>query len=254
MKKNPILFILYMLRTLLLFVWVIFSTLFYGFICLLFGTFVEKIAYGISILWSKHLAFFCGVKVISHGAENIDPKKNYLYVSNHESYSDIVALFLGIPYRLSFIAKKSLFLIPFWGWAIYLIGHIPIDRSNPKKAKKSIEKACKKIQKEHRSIFGFPEGTRSRSGKMAPFKLGLFGMAITTGIDVVPIALRGTREVMTPGSFIIRPHPVYLDILPPISVKGYTQRNKNELAQKTWDAIHNHIEKEKKKIKTAVPE
>jgi 1-acyl-sn-glycerol-3-phosphate acyltransferase len=249
LKKKSYLWIVYAIRTVIIVIWVILSTIVYGIFCLLIAPFFRKFGRWISILWAKHIAFFSGVNISIRGLEHLDPDKNYVFISNHLSYSDIIVLFVGLPYNLSFIAKKSLFLIPIWGWAVYLTGHIPIDRSHPKKARHSIERAYKTIREKNKSIFGFPEGSRSRTGEMGPFKLGLFSLAIQTGIDVVPAALHGTREVLKPGSFVLRPRPVVLEVTPPISVKDYTQRNKNALADKTWKIIHDLVEKKKQEEK-----
>lgn len=208
--------------------------------------FSEKIGRGITVLWAKHLAFFSRVKVVTNGLDKLDPKKNYLFIANHTSYYDIIALFVGLPYKLSFIARKNLFYIPIWGWSIWLTGHIPIDRSNPRKAKKSIEKACLAIKKHNRSIFGFPEGTRSRTGEMADFKLGLFSMALQAEIDIVPVAIHGAYNVLPKGTINLIPGTIELEIGEPISGKEYTQREKNVLAQKAWNIIHKLVEKDKK--------
>lgn len=247
MKKKPVIRFLQVLKIIYLFIWVGVSTLIYGIFCMLVSGFSEKAGRWISHLWCKHLAFFSGVKVITRGMEKLDPRKNYLFVANHISYYDIVVLFPALPYKLSFIARKNLFYIPIWGWGIGLTGHIPVDRSNPKNARKSIEQGCIAINKHKRSVVGFPEGTRSRTNEMAEFKLGLFSLALQAGIDIVPVAIHGTQEILRRGSVNVHSGTVYIDIADPISIQGYTQRDKNTIAKRVWNIIHDLVEKEKKK-------
>lgn len=247
MKKNPVIRFLEIVKVFFLIIWAVFSTTVYGIFIMLIAIFSEKAGWWITRMWCVHLAFFSGVKVVPRGLEKLDPSKNYLFIANHISYYDILVLFKALPYKLSFVAKKSLFYVPIWGWCLALTGHIPIDRSNPRKGRKSMDQAAIAIKKHKRCVVGFPEGTRSRSGKMAEFKLGLFGLAIQTGIDIVPMAIHGILQILRRGSLMVRPGTVYIDITDPISVEGYTQRDKHTLAQKAWDIIHALVEKEESK-------
>lgn len=247
MKKNPFAGFLQVLKAIFIILWVVFSTIVYGIFAMLVSGFSEKAGRWITRLWCGQLAFLSGVKVIIRGLEKLNPSRNYLFIANHISYYDIIVLINALPYKLSFIAKKSLFFIPIWGWSVALTGHIAINRSNPKNARKSIQRASVAIRKHRRSVVGFPEGTRSRTGKMSEFKLGLFGLAIQTGIDIVPLAIHGTKHILPRGSVIIRSGTVYIDVTEPIHVRGYTQRDKNILVSKAWNAIHDLVEVKKEK-------
>jgi 1-acyl-sn-glycerol-3-phosphate acyltransferase len=187
-----------------------------------------------------------GAKINRCGLEKLDRKRNYIFIANHQSYFDIVVLYYSLPFKLSFIARKNLFYIPIWGWGIWAIGHIPVDRKNPRKAKKTIEKAIETIKEKNRSIFGFPEGTRSRTEEMGEFKLGLFSLALKTGIPIVPVAIHGARDILPKGSLMIRPGRVYITIADPIDISGYTQKDKFLLAEKAREIILNLVEEEKR--------
>ena len=169
--------------------------------------------------------------------EKLDRNAQYIFLANHQSLFDIIVLYLVLPYHLSFIAKKSLFYIPLFGWCLGVLGHIAIDRSNPQKAKKSIEKACMFIKKKKRSIFAFPEGTRSETGEMGEFKLGIFSLAITTGIDIIPVTINGTREIIPKNSFFVKPGDVDIVLHDPINITEYHKSNKAQLAEKTRKII-----------------
>jgi len=243
-KRNPVEFFL---RNLITAVWIGVGIFFYAIAIYIVRIFSKNAAHTVSIWWCQHLAFFAGIKTKVHGMEKLDMKQHYIFLANHSSLLDIIALYCAIPFRMSFIARKNLFSIPLWGWALYLAGHIPIDREDPKKAKTSFEKAIRRINEQKRSIFAFPEGSRSRSNEMGEFKLGIFSLALKAGVDIVPVAISGARELMPRDALFINPGSIYVDILDPIPVAGLTGTEKFALAQKTKEAIYNslHIEAEK---------
>jgi len=225
------------IHALFLIVWAVVSIIFYGLLCLLVRIFSEKAANKIGYWWLLHVYYFSGCKIELKNLEKLDKQGQYIFLANHQSVFDILALYLFLPYRLSFIAKKSLFYIPIFGWCIGVLGHIAIDRSNPHKAKKSIDKARGFIWKKKRSIFAFPEGTRSLTGELSEFKLGIFGLALNTGIDIVPVTINGSREVIPKNSYFISPGNVEIILHQPIHISEYKKTMKLELAQKTREII-----------------
>ncbi|MBN1698496.1 MAG: 1-acyl-sn-glycerol-3-phosphate acyltransferase [Spirochaetales bacterium] len=217
--------------------WVISSCIVYSVFCIIFGLFARRISHIIGVYWCKHMAFVGGCKIHLKGIEKIDRKKNYIFTSNHQSFADIPVLFGFLPFYSVFIAKQSLFYIPFFGWGIAAMGHISINRSEPKKAKKSIDRAIESIKRENKSVFAFPEGTRSRTGEIGEFKLGIFSMAIQADIDVVPIAIAGTREIMPKGSYFFQSGSVDIHFGTPISSKKYTKSEKYKMSQEARQQI-----------------
>jgi 1-acyl-sn-glycerol-3-phosphate acyltransferase len=237
LKNKPLKFCLDALRNFISAIWIVLFTLIYGTLIFIVRPFSKEGSRIVSVWWCKNIAFLTGVKAVLHGLEKLDKSSHYVFLANHSSYYDIVALYISLPYKLSFIAKKSLFSIPIWGWALSLVGHIPLDRENPQKARLSMDKAIAKINNEKRSIFAFPEGSRSRTGQINEFKLGIFTLALKAGVDIVPIAIRGARDAMRKGTFFVRSGIIDVHILDPIPVKGIGSTDKYALAQKTRDAI-----------------
>jgi len=229
------------LRGLLILIWAGFSILIYGIFCLFIRIFSIKVAAKIAYWWLWNISVFGGCKVKVYNLEKLDKDVQYIFLANHQSVYDIIALVLVLPFQLSFIAKKSLFSIPFFGWCLTATGHIAIDRSNPHNAKKSINKACKFINEKKRSIFAFPEGTRSESGQMGDFKLGIFSLALLTGLDIVPVTINGSRNILPKNFSFIQPGTAEIILHEPINIKEYGKTTKVELAKRTRDIIQKDL-------------
>lgn len=172
----------------------------------------------IAKIWASMTVFpFFKVKI--QGFENLPPKNcPAVYVSNHQSFLDIYAL-LTLGRNLKFISKTAIFLFPVVGWAMFLMGVIPLKRMDSRSHLQTL-KRCMEIVKNGGSVFLFPEGTRSKDGRLGVFKKGAFSVAAKTGVPVVPITLVGTGKIMpagmegivNPGSVkIITPQPVHGD-------------------------------------------
>lgn len=164
--------------------------------------------------WAGIILFSCGVRVIVEGAENL-PAIPALYAANHGSALDIPILFGYLPVSFRIIYKKSLNLVPFLGWYLFLGGHISIDRSNPFKARRSLERAAQRIRR-GTPVAAFPEGTRSATAEVGHFKRGSLVLAIQAGVPVVPISLVGVKDVVPHGIKTLRPGTVRLRIHAPI--------------------------------------
>jgi 1-acyl-sn-glycerol-3-phosphate acyltransferase len=169
------------------------------------------------------------VKLIITGREHVDVARPSIYVSNHESQMDIPALFYALWIPSFFIAKKEIRRIPFMGWYMILAGMIFVDRKNSESARQSMKAAAKKIQN-GKSVISFPEGTRNRDGKMLLFKRGTFVIAKEGNIPIVPISIKGAREVVAPGEFRIKPGTVFLNIGKPIYPGDHPELKEDQLA------------------------
>ena len=148
----------------------------------------------IAINWSKIILKVGKINFNINGLKNIDLRKNYFFVPNHESALDIPLVFASIPMHVVSVAKIELSRIPFFGWSMIAGGHFFVDRSNHKKAMRSIEKARISMNKNPRSVFLFPEGTRSLDGKVGRFKKGGLKLAINLGVPIVPVGIVGTNQ------------------------------------------------------------
>jgi 1-acyl-sn-glycerol-3-phosphate acyltransferase len=132
------------------------------------------------------------------------PRGPVVFASNHESVLDIWVLFATLPRGFRFIAKQELFRLPVFGWYLSLGGHIPVDRSNRARSIESLRRAGAAVRG-GTSLVVFPEGTRSRDGRVHPFKKGPFAVAKEAGVPVIPIAISGSGAV-TPSK-VIAVHP-----------------------------------------------
>jgi 1-acyl-sn-glycerol-3-phosphate acyltransferase len=227
----------------ILVVWALSTAILTGGLTTLTGVVSRKFARSLARLWCRQVLFFTGVKLIVKNASNIDKNKNYVFVANHQGYFDIPVIYTGLGSSLSFIAKKELFRIPFFGWGIAAIGCVSMDRKNPRKARAAISRAAAMLRKDNLSLVLFPEGTRSPSGIVSEFKRGSFTLALEAGVPVVPITICGTAEIHSKASFKIHPGSVTLTIGAPITMEEIGKLNKEELSTMTRDVIITTMEK-----------
>lgn len=186
--------------------------------------------------WSKQILKIGGVRATIRGGENIDWSKPYIICVNHNSQVDIPVLFACLPTAIRFLAKRTLFYIPIFGWMLGIARFIPIDRGNKARAKRSVEKAALRIQKGP-SLLVFPEGTRSSDGRVLPFKSGAFIIAIKANVPILPVALRGTFEIVCKHHLVTVPGPAELVIGEPIETANLSFEDKDRLKEQTQAAI-----------------
>jgi 1-acyl-sn-glycerol-3-phosphate acyltransferase len=157
----------------------------------------------IARFWSRLVLGVPGVRVKVEQHTPLDPTRPYIFMCNHASMIDIWAGFVGVPASFRFIAKKQLARIPLFGWAMWAGRFIFIDRQNAVAARRSIEEAARRI-KSGQSVLIYPEGTRTRDGRLMSFKKGGFHLAIDSGADIVPMAIEGSRALMPRGAMFIQ--------------------------------------------------
>jgi 1-acyl-sn-glycerol-3-phosphate acyltransferase len=186
--------------------------------------------------WARSICVASGVTVRVEGTEHLAPDRPYIFAANHQSQFDILALqgFLGIDFR--WLAKKELFKVPIWGTAMRRAGYIPIDRSHGRQAIKSLDGAAQKIAR-GTSVIIFPEGTRSKDGKLQKFKSGAMRLAIKSGVPLVPVAITGTYKILPKGRLLVRSGQVTIRAGQPIDTQGYKSKDKNELAALLQEAV-----------------
>lgn len=183
-------------------------------------------------LWARIIVRTAGIDLRTEGTEVIDRKQRYILISNHYSYFDIPCIFVAIPQPIRFMAKVSLFKIPFFGWAIGRAGFIPIDRKNRRTAVKSFELAVNRIRKGN-TVVVFPEEGRSRQRAMRPFQRGGFLLALRSGLPILPVAIQGTYDVFPAGAKRLTPGPVTIRVGKPIPTEGLTVRDKGRLLEES---------------------
>lgn len=169
-------------------------------------------------IWGKILLSLAGSRVELTGAENCTNDHPVLIVSNHQSIYDILAYSACLPIQFHWIAKKELFLIPFVGLSMRAAGYVPIDRGHREKAYQTLGDAGSTLKT--KSILIFPEGTRTRSGDMLPFKHGASYLLASAQVPVLPIMISGSYQVLPPGKCSIAPGCILIKIEPEIPTQG----------------------------------
>jgi 1-acyl-sn-glycerol-3-phosphate acyltransferase len=161
------------------------------------------------------------IDLTATGAERVPTDRAYVYMSNHQSHLDIPILYATLPSTtIRMLAKKELFDIPLWGRSLRAAEFVEVDRGNHARAVKSIEFAAKLVR-DGVSIYLAPEGTRSRDGKIGRLKKGGFHLAIGTRAPIVPVAIRGTIDILPRGGRVMHTHrSVHVTIGAPIPVEG----------------------------------
>ena len=232
-----------MIRTLYVTIWVGFATLVAGILVIVLSFFVRSgnPLHKIARFWGKSILFVSRVKISVKGWSNIDPSAPYIYMPNHQSNFDIPVLLGHLAVQFRWLAKVELFKIPIFGRAMRKAGYIRIDRNNRESAIKSLNVAANQI-KSGVSVLIFPEGTRSRDGKIRPFKKGGFVMAIESGVPIVPVVITGTRSIMTKGKFRVNAGHVRMVIHKPIDTSAYTRETKEALMESVRRVICDSFE------------
>ncbi len=235
-----------MIRTLYIAIWVVFATLVCGVVVIGLSFFLRSgnFMHIIARFWGKSILVISRIKVSVKGLSNIDTSSPYIYMPNHQSNFDIPVLLGHLTVQFRWLAKMELFKIPIFGRAMRNVGYISIDRSNRQSAFESLKVAADKI-KSGVSVLIFPEGTRSRDGKIRPFKKGGFVMAIDSGVPIVPVVISGTRAIMPKGKFRVYPGHVSMVIHKPIGTSTYTRETKEALMEKVRRVIYDNFEKSK---------
>jgi len=196
-------------------------------------------AHKVGLAWGRTTAFLTGMK-LDVDLKTLDTGRNYIFMVNHQSQVDIPVLYAALrAFRFGFVAKHSLFKIPLFGLAMKNAGHIPLDRTNRRRAMKSIDYAVNQA-KEGWSIVIFPEGTRSTDfSTFLEFKIGGMIMALKCGLPVVPLVVTGTGHMLPRGKMLLKPGKVRVKALIPIETQGkYTLKQREQFKQDLYAVMH----------------
>jgi 1-acyl-sn-glycerol-3-phosphate acyltransferase len=186
-----------------------------------------------------------GVKVKVTGLENLDPQQAYILTPNHQSFIEVPLFVTYLDRYPAYLAKKEVFKYPIFGYGIGLIKVVSVDRSNSPAAVESAKQATENIR-QGKSYMVYPEGTRSKDGKLLPFKKGAFMMAIDAGVPVVPVTVSGATKIMPKGEFKLFPSTVHIIVHEPISTAGYSRNNVAELMERTREKIYSALSEEER--------
>jgi len=179
--------------------------------------------------WLIMKTIFSPVKVT--GLDKIDTSKPHVYAANHASALDIPVLYVNLPFLFRIAFKKELLAYPVVGWQLKRSGQICIDQQNPSRSISSIRAALKGL-KEGLPLVIYPEGGRTPDGEIKPFLPGAFFLAIKAQVDIVPIALVGTYELLPMDTYHIKCRPLEMRVGAPISTAGLTLRDMETLSKR----------------------
>lgn len=190
--------------------------------------------------WSRMICLTVGARVRICGAEHLAPGASYVFLSTHTSYMDIPVMLGFIPAQLRIAAKREVFTIPFLGWHMRRAGHISINRSSTAEAVASLQQAANSIRN-GLCAFIYPEGTRSRDGRLQEFKKGGFKLAMQAGVPIVPVTIIGTRKLLPPDSIIFRSSKILLYLDPPIPTEELTDADLPRLMTEVRSRMLEHL-------------
>lgn len=180
--------------------------------------------------------WMAGVRVVVHHAEKIQTGQNYVFLSNHRGNFDGPVLLHTIPRDVRALVKMEMMRIPVLAWIMRQIHFVPIDRFDPGKARSGIAAGARLLEQGF-SFIAFPEGTRSRDGRLGQFKKGVFLMALQARIPIMPISILGSSEVQPPGAYAIRPGTIEVIFHNPIPTDRLAPEDRDRLMERTREAI-----------------
>jgi 1-acyl-sn-glycerol-3-phosphate acyltransferase len=217
-------------------IWLI--TVVLGIISIPVSLFGEKgrILHAFARFWSVLIMKIIGSPTTVTGLDKTETSRPYVYAVNHASALDIPMLYVDLPFQFRIVFKKELLSYPIVGWHLKRSGQICIDQQNPSGSIGSIRSALKGL-KGGLPLVIFPEGGRTPDGEIKPFLPGAFFLAIKAQVDIVPVALVGSYELLPMNTYHIKPRPLEMRVGQPISTAGYTLRNMEELSDKVHGAV-----------------
>ena len=169
------------------------------------------------------------------GVRITDPRRPYVVVSNHESYADIF-LISHLPWEMKWLSKDAIFRVPFMGWMMRMAGDVEVVRNDPSSRARSLEGMRDRLRKKV-SVMIFPEGTRSPTDELLPFRDGAFRLAIEEQVPVLPLVVAGTRDAMAKHSFVFNRARAEVRVLEPIETTGLTVEDASALRTRVQKII-----------------
>lgn len=214
------------------------STAVFGTIALAVSLFDKsgRAQHRIARFWARGCVWISGSPLTVHGSENLRKHPVAVYASNHTSYMDTPVVFAALPLQFRILAKRELWSLPFIGWYLNRSGQIPINPENPHTSISSLGGGVRALRA-GMPLFVFPEGSRTPTGELQPFLSGAAYLAIRAQVPLVPIALSGVYDLLPIHTRHFYPCPLTLTVGEPISTKGMSVRQTDELTNRLRSAI-----------------
>jgi 1-acyl-sn-glycerol-3-phosphate acyltransferase len=187
-------------------------------------------------LWCRAILALAGCRLVVGGLDRLPETGGAVLAANHSSYVDTVALLAVLPPNVRFVAKKELLSTPIVGTVIRKVGHLTVDRFDLARSVADAERVTATLR-DGTPLLVFPEGTFLARPGLLPFRLGAFKAAIDTGCPVVPVSIRGTRDVLPGDSWLPRPGPIEVALGAPITAAGREWRDMVQLRDRVRAAI-----------------
>ena len=178
-----------------------------------------------------------GIEIEIISRQSYDNNKAHIFMANHLSFLDGPLLLLVIPQPVRVLLKQEVFRFPILGQAMRFVGFVPVDRKGLKSGKKSIDKATQFIKQKGYSYLIFPEGTRSKDGKIQAFRRGAFFLAVNSQASIIPVSISGSYKLMPKGSYLVKKGKIRVTFHPEISVLGMGTDSLPLLMEKVRDAV-----------------
>lgn len=192
-----------------------------------------------AMVWAKVFCILSLVKVSVRGRENIDKRTSYVFVANHQGAYDIFSVYGYLGHNFKWMMKKSLRKIMLVGYTCQKCGHIFVDRSSPTAIRRTIETAEKRLR-DGMSLVVFPEGARTFTGKMGPFKKGAYQLALEFHLPLVPVTIDGSFDIMPRTRYVPRPGRIVLTIHEPIAPPA-DEADRAEVIEQTRQSIESSL-------------
>ena len=216
-------------------------TMVIGLICIFTGLLLKQEAVNFfAVLWSRLCCAIAPLNVIIKGQKNYSRNKSYVIVANHQSMADIPVLHGHLGLKIKWIMKKELGKIPIFGYAALQLGCIYVDRANHNAAIQSIQDAKKKLSRKASVLF-FAEGTRSRDGKVMPFKKGAFIFAHDTDLPILPVTIKNSFNILPSDTLDLTPGTIEIIVHPPIYILDHHMDHLDKAIESIRQTISNAL-------------
>lgn len=212
-------------------VWALLAALLVAVVAIIAPRWFARNGWSLVHLWGRVPLWWHGIRVEQHGREHLDRPGAKILLFNHVSVLDLFVLSSIAPEHVVVIYKQEFRKVPGIGRALRALDCIPVDRSDPERARASMEAAADRLRESGGTLMMAPEGTRSREGGLQEFKLGAFHLALQTGAPLIPLIMRGIDQVSPIGSILLRSGRVRVDFLEPIEPTGWTPESVRDHAQ-----------------------
>jgi 1-acyl-sn-glycerol-3-phosphate acyltransferase len=216
------------------------TTIFWGIAAVLTSLVSQRLGFHCGTVWAWCLCRANLTWVRVRGREHAKPGQSYVIMSNHQSHFDVLAFYGHWGRQFRWIMKEELRKVPGLGWGCAAVGHIFVDRSDREKAIASMRAAGSRLEKGV-SVMIFPEGSRSRDGRMQPFKKGGFMMALELGLPILPVSISGSRHVLPGHTTRLLPGNVRITVHEPIDVASRSLEDRARLMDEVAAVIRSGL-------------